>query len=95
MKVKLDQHEISILVNGLYSMRGQCIDGQLATIENLILKLIDMSGAMKPSVKRRIIFEPEEIHLVRHCLIDLRNGFLSAGQNGAAECVAEVLIKIG
>ena len=54
MKLKLDQYDIKILVNGLYSMRDNYYGDQLAVIEELILKLIDTSEIMKPKGKKRI-----------------------------------------
>ena len=94
MKVKLDRCEISILVNGLFRLREKYSAEQRRVIDEVILNLIDITESMKPGRKVKLLFELEEIRLIRRCLIDWRNAFIVSGQSDYSEIVAEILHKV-
>lgn len=94
MKNKLDRYNLSILINGLYTMRDQYDSEKLSQINDLLLRLIDIHESLKPKQKARIIFSGTELHIVRNCLIDWRNQLLREGKPGAAECVGELILLI-
>ena len=94
MKTKLDHYNLSILINGLYTMRDQYDSEKLSQINDLLLRLIDIHESLKPKRKARIIFSGTELHIVHKCLIDWRNQFLREGKLGAAECVGELILLV-
>lgn len=92
MKVKLDDYEIRVLINSLYQQR---CDYDLQTnneIDGLLLQLLRKSESMKPCRRRKFRFEPQEISLIRMCLIKWRNHQLLTGKKGAAEAISELVI---
>ena len=94
MKIKLDCYDLSILINGLNSMREQYSQKANDYLCDLILRLIDIYDNTKPKRKSRIIFDSSELHVIRTVLIDWRNQFISTGHPGAADGVGELLLKI-
>ena len=67
MKVKLDDYDVRVLLTGLYQ---QSRDYETASqIDDLLLRLVDVSDTMKPNRKKKIFFEQEEIIVIRHCLM--------------------------
>ena len=94
MKIKLDRYNLSILINGLNSMREQYRQKANDYLCDLILRLIDIYDNTKPKRKARIIFDSNELHVIRIVLIDWRNQFISTRHPGAADGVGELLVKI-
>ena len=94
MKIKLDRYDLSILINGLNSMREQYSQKANDYLCDLILYLIDIYDNTKPKRKAKILFDSNELHVIRTVLIDWRNQFISTGHPGAAEGVDELLLKI-
>ena len=70
MKVKLDDYEVRVLINGLIQQHRGYDTETNAQIDNLALRLCDIAEAMKPGRKKKIHFEPVETRVIRHCLID-------------------------
>ena len=94
MKLKLDRYDLTILINGLNSMREQYSQRANDYLCDLILCLIDIYDNTKPKQKAKIIFDSNELHVIRIVLIDWRNQFISTGHLGAADGVGELLVKI-
>ena len=90
MKVKLDDYDVRVLINGLYQ---QSRDYETASqIDDLLLRLVDLSDTMKPNRKKKIPFEQEEIIIIRHCLMEWRNQEILAERRGAVDGINELLI---
>ena len=94
MKLKLDRYDLSILINGLNSMREQYSLKANDYLCDLILRLIDIYDNTNPKRKARIVFDSNELHVIRIVLIDWRNQFISTGHPRAADEVAELLVKL-
>lgn len=92
MKAKLDDYEIRVLINGLYQQRCDYDSQTNSEIDDLLLQLIRVSENMKPCRRRKFRFEPQEISLIRMCLIEWRNHQLLTGKKGAAEAISELVI---
>ena len=92
-KVKLDSFEIRVLINGLYQMRSQYDDQTKGSFEDLILVLIDTSERLKKGKRARLLFQNDEIRIIRRCLIDWRNLYITEGHPGAVDGINEVLLK--
>ena len=90
MKVNLDDDAVRVLINGLYQ---QSRDYETASqIDDLLLRLVDVSDTMKPNRKKKIYFEQEEIIVIRHCLMEWRNQEILAERRGAVDVINELLI---
>lgn len=90
MKVKLDDYDVRVLINGLYQ---QSRDYETASqIDDLLLRLVDVSDTMKPNRKKKIFFEQEEIIVIRHCLMEWRNQEIQAERQGAVDGINELLM---
>ena len=94
MKIKLDRYDLSILINGLNSMREQYSQKANDYLCDLILRLIGIYDNTNPKRKAKIIFDRNELYAIRTVLIDWRNQFISTGHPGAADGVGELLLKI-
>ena len=94
MKIKLDRYDLTVLINGLNTMRGQYGQKSNDYLCGLILRLIEIHDSTKPKRKARIVFDSDELHVIRIVLIDWRNQFIKSGHTGAAEGVGELLAKI-
>jgi len=92
MKVKLDDYEIRVLINGLYQQRCDYDPQTNNEIDGLLLQLLRKSENTKLCRRRKFRFEPHEISLIRMCLIEWRNHQLLAGKKGAAEAISELVI---
>ena len=92
MKIKLDRYDLSILINGLNSMREQYCLKTNDYLFDLILRLIDIYDHTMSKRKARILFNSDELHMIFTVLIDWRNLFISTGYPGAAEGVGELLV---
>ena len=91
MKVKLDDYEVWVLINGLVQQHRSYDLETNSQIDSLALCLCDIAEAMKPGRKKKIPFEPVEIRVIRHCLVDWRNREISKGNNVASEVIGELL----
>ena len=60
-------------------------------IDALALHLCDIAEAVRPGRKKKISFEPVEIRVIRHCLVDWRNREISQGNDVASEVIGELL----
>lgn len=94
MKIKLDRYELTVLINGLNTMREQYSQQSNDYLCDLILRLIEIHDNTKPKHKARMAFSSDELHVIRIVLIDWRNQFINSGHTGAAEGVGELLVKI-
>ena len=72
MNVKLDDYEVRVLINGLMQQHRSYDAETNGQIDALALRLCDIAEAMKPGRKKKISFEPVEIRVIRHCLIEWR-----------------------
>ena len=91
MKVKLDDYEVRVLINGLMQQHRGYDTETNAQIDNLALRLCDI--AMKPGRKKKIPFEPVEIKIIRQCLMEWRNREIQAERCGAVDALTELLIQ--
>ena len=92
MKVKLDDYEVRVLINGLVQQHRSYDAETNGQIDALALRLCDIAEAMKPGRKKKIPFEPVEIRVIRHCLVDWRNREISQGNDVASEVIGELLL---
>ena len=91
MKVKLDDYEMRVLINGLIQQHRSYDAETNGQIDALALRLCDIAEAMKPGRKKKISFEPVEIRVIRHCLVDWRNREINQGNDVASEVIGELL----
>ena len=92
MKVKLDDYEIDILINGLFQQRYDYDAQTNRAIEDLLLQIVQKVKCKKLRRRRKFRFEPQETKLIRMCLIQWRNQQLQAQKQGAAEAISELII---
>ncbi len=93
MKVKLDEFYLDVLINGLFQHKDRCFDSTEVDFPAFLLRLVDESEQMKPGRKKKITFQPEEIKLIRRCLLEWRNEEIQAGKEVGIEVVTEALEK--
>ena len=93
MKVKLDDYEVRVLINGLIQQRRGYDTETNAQIDNLALRLCDIAEAMKPGRKKKISFEPVETRVTCQCLMEWRNREIQAKRLGAVDVLNELLIR--
>lgn len=91
MKVKLDSFYLNVLINGLYSQRSSYDDDTNSHIDTFLLRLVDESETMKTSRKKKLLFEPVEVSIIRQCLFDWRNQQIQAEKEAAVELIGELL----
>ena len=92
MKVKLDDYEIDILINGLFQQRCDYDAQTDRAIENLLLQVAQKVKHKKLRRRHKLRFEPQETRLIRMCLVEWRNQQIQAQKHGAAEAIAELII---
>ncbi len=92
MKVKLDDYEIDILINGLFQQRGEYDAQTNSAIDDLLLQVVQKVKRKKLCRRQKFRFEPQETRLIRLCLIRWRNQQLQAQKQGAAEAITELII---
>lgn len=92
MKVKLDDFGLRVLINGLFRQRTDYDTETNAVINALLLRLAEISDTMKPNRKKKIPFEPEEVSIIRKCLVEWRNREIQAGRQGAVDGINELLL---
>ena len=73
MKVKLDDYEVRVLINGLVQQHKSYDAEANGQIDALALRLCDIAKAMKPGRRTKIPFEPVEIRVIRRCLMEWRS----------------------
>ena len=96
MKVKLDDYEVRVLINGLVQQHRSYdaeTNGQIDALDNLALRLCDIAEAMKPGRKKKIPFEPVETRVTCQCLMEWRNREIQAKRLGAVDALNELLIR--
>ena len=93
MKVKLDDYEVRVLINGLIQQHRGYDTETNAQIDNLALRLCDIVEAMKPGRKKKISFEPVETRVTCQCLMEWRNREIQAKRLGAVDALNELLIR--
>ena len=93
MKVKLDDYEVQVLINGLIQQHRGYDTETNAQIDNLALRLCDIAEAMKPGRKKKISFEPVETRVTCQCLMEWRNREIQAKRLGAVDALNELLIR--
>ena len=93
MKVKLDDYEVIVLINGLIQQHRGYDTETNAQIDNLALRLCDIAEAMKPGRKKKIPFELVETRVTCQCLMEWRNREIQAKRLGAVDALNELLIR--
>ena len=93
MKLKLDDYEVRVLINGLIQQHRGYDTETNAQIDNLALRLCDIAEAMKPGRKKKISFEPVETRVTCQCLMEWRNREIQAKRLGAVDALNELLIR--
>lgn len=93
MKVKLDSFYLNVLINGLYTQRSSYDNETNSLIDTLLLRLVDESKMMKANRKKKLLFEPVEVSIIRQCLCDWRNQQIQAKKETAVELIGEMLAK--
>ncbi len=92
MKVKLDDYEIDILINGLLQQRCD-YDAQInSAVDDLLFQLVQKVKHKKLRRRQKFCFQPQETRLIRMCLIQWRNQQLQAQKQGAAEAISDLII---
>ncbi len=92
MKVKLNDYYVRVLISGLFQQRKDYDVDANAAINNLLLRLVGLPNSIKPGRRKKIPFAPEEIRLIRRCLIEWRNREIQAEKETAVEVIGELLI---
>ncbi len=92
MKVKLDDYEIDILINGLFQQRYDYDAQTNSALEDLLLQIVQKVNYKKFHRRQKFCFEPQETRLIRMCLIQWRNQQLQAQKYGGAEAIAELIV---
>lgn len=92
--VRLDDYYVNVLINGLYRQHEAFDIETNDFLNHLLLRLIDISDSMKPNRKKKLIFDPTEIKLIRFCLIEWRNDSLEAADDVAVEVIDELFLKL-
>ena len=93
MKVKLDDYEVRVLINGLIQQHRGYDTETNAQIDNLALRLCDIAEALKPGRTKKISFEPVETRVTCQCLMEWRNREIQAKRLGAVDVLNELLIR--
>lgn len=92
MKVKLNDYEIDILINGLFQQRCDYDPQTNREIDDFLLRLVRIYKTMKPCCRKKFRFESHEVRLIRMCLIEWRSRQMLSGKEGAAEAIVEIVI---
>ena len=73
MKVKLNDYEIDILINGLFQQRCDYDAQTNRAIDDLLLQVVQKVKHKKLRCRHKLRFEPHETSLIRMCLVEWRN----------------------
>ena len=93
MKVKLDDYEVRVLINGLVQQHRSYDAETNVQMDALALRLCDIAEAMKPGRKKKIHFEPVETRVTCQCLMEWRNREIQAKRLSAVDALNELLIR--
>ena len=91
MKVKLDSFYLGVVINGLSKYKDS-INAEPGS-NAFLLRLVDECEHLKPGRKKKFVFQPVEISLVRACLLAWRNDEIQAEKEVAVELISETLAK--
>lgn len=81
-------------INGLARYQETTSSKDLDVIDPMLLRLIEVSKALKDSSKRTMLFfSPEEKRLIRFYLNEWRNELIRKNNLGSADGVAEVILN--
>lgn len=92
MKVKLDNYEIDILINGLFQRRGAYDAQTNSAIDDLLLQIVQKVKNKELRRRHSFRFEHHEARVIRQCLIRWRNQQLQTQKQGTAEAISELII---
>ena len=91
MKVKIDSYSLGVVINSLYNYRHCCEDE--AGFSDFLLRLVNQYEGLKPGRKKKIVFQPDEIKLIRTCLMAWRNDEIQAEKKTRVEAISETFTK--
>lgn len=92
-KIKLDDYDIRIVINGLAQYRKTAPDEDLDVIEPMLLQLIRVLKDLKPGKHTKLPFSPEEKRLTRFYLNEWRNQLIRENNLGGMDGVSDVMLK--
>ena len=92
-KIKLDDYDIRIVINGLAQYRKAAPDEDLDVIEPTLLRLIRVLKDLKPGKRTKLPFSPEEKRLIRFYLNEWRNQLIRENNLGGMDGVTEAMLK--
>lgn len=92
-KIKLDDYDIRVVINGLAQYRKTAPDEDLDVIEPMLLRLIRVLKDLEPSKRTKLPFSPEEERLIRFYLNEWRNQLIRENNLGGMDGVSAVMLK--
>ena len=92
-KIKLDDYDIRVVINGLAQYRKTAPDEDLDVIEPMLLRLIRVLKDLKPGKRTKLPFSPEEKRLIRFYLNEWRNQLIQENNLGGMDGVSDVMLK--
>lgn len=92
-KIKLDDYDIRVVINGLAQYRKAVPDEDLDVIEPMLLRLIRVLKDLKPGKRTKLPFSPEEKRLIRFYLNEWRNQLIRENNLGGMDGVSDVMLK--
>lgn len=93
-KIRLDDFDLRTVVSCLYHVRGNYPAEKRNEIDSLLLSLIDTHDQMRPGKRKAVSLQADALRQIHLCLNDLRNAFLTTGESGKADAVAEIMMKL-
>ena len=92
-KIKLDDYDIRVVINGLAQYRKVAPEEDLDVIEPMLLRLIRVLKDLKPGKRKKLPFSPEEKRLIRFYLNEWRNQLIQENNLGGMDGVSDVMLK--
>lgn len=92
-KIKLDDYDIRVVINGLAQYRKTAPDEDLDVIEPMLLRLIRVLKDLRPGKRTKLPFSPEEKRLIRFYLNEWRNQLIRENNLGGMDGVSDVMLK--
>ena len=92
-KIKLDDYDIRVVINGLAQYRKTAPDEDLDVIEPMLLRLIRVLKDLNPGKRTKLPFSPEEKRLIRFYLNEWRNQLIRENNLGGMDGVSAVMLK--
>jgi len=92
-KIKLDDYDIRVVINGLAQYRKAAPDEDLDVIEPMLLRLIRVLKELKPGKHTKFPLSPEEKRLIRFYLNEWRNKLIQENNLGGMDVVSNVMVK--